>query len=48
MVLFLVGATTGALVAMFIIGATKTSHENEIYMEGYLEGMRAKENEMRI
>ena len=43
---FLVGVTIGTLLAMFIIGATRTDHENEIYMEGYLDGMRAKENEM--
>lgn len=33
-----IGAIGGALAMCFIIGSSRTNHENEIYMEGYLAG----------
>ena len=41
---FIIGVLVGTIVALFIVGATRVSRENEIYMEGYLEGKKEKEN----
>ena len=34
----IIGAIGGAVAVSFMIGASRTNHENEIYMEGYLAG----------
>jgi len=35
---FTAGLLIGMVVLLFIMGATKTNHEHEIYMEGYNAG----------
>jgi len=39
---FILGTLAGVSAALFITGATRTSKENEIYMEGYNAGKADK------
>ena len=39
---FILGALAGTTIALFITGATRTSKENELYMEGYNAGKADK------
>lgn len=40
--LFILGALAGVATVLFIAGATRTSKENELYMEGYNAGKADK------
>lgn len=44
--LFVCGALTGMSFILFLVGATKTEKEHEIFMEGYNEGLKRMEHEI--
>jgi hypothetical protein len=45
---FFIGAIIGALIVMFIVSCDKNDHDNEAYMEGFLDGKKCRlESEIR-
>lgn len=40
-----IGAMVGALITMFIVAVNRNNRENDIYIEGFIAGTKAKKNE---
>ena len=45
MISFIIGGVVGVTIALFIAGASRSNHDNYIYMEGYCAGIKSVRGE---
>ena len=45
MISFFIGGVVGITIALFIAGAIRSNHDNEVYMEGYCAGIKSVRGE---